>query len=75
MMTKRKKKKHMLDIPHLETEEEAAERIADFHEKKGKGYMDLPILLFKLNINSSKELVSNIEQLIYNLYNNKQITK
>ena len=75
MMTKRKKKKHMLDIPYLETEEEAAERIADFHEKKGKGYMDLPILLSKLNINSSKELVSNIEQLIYNLYNNKQITK
>ena len=24
------------DIPYLETEEEAAERIADFHEKKGK---------------------------------------
>ena len=30
------------DIPHLETEEEAVERIADFHEKKGKGYIDLP---------------------------------
>ena len=28
------------DIPYLETEEEAAERIADFHEKKGKGYID-----------------------------------
>ena len=25
------------DMPYLETEEEAAERIADFHEKKGKG--------------------------------------
>ena len=35
------------DIPYLETEEEAAERIADFYEKKGKGYVDLPILLSK----------------------------
>ena len=25
------------DMPYLEAEEEAAERIADFHEKKGKG--------------------------------------
>ena len=62
-------------MPYLETEEEAGERIADFHEKKGKGYIDLPILLSKLNINSSKELIINIEQLINNLYNNKQITK
>ena len=30
------------DITYLETEEEAVERIADFHEKKGKGYVDLP---------------------------------
>ena len=30
-------------MPYLETEEEAAERKADFHEKKGKGYIDLPI--------------------------------
>ena len=63
------------DMPYLETAEEAAERIADFHEKKGQGYIDLPILLSKLNINSSKELINNIEQLINNLYNNKQITK
>ena len=64
------------DMPYLETEEEAAERIADFHEKKGKGYVDLPILfLSKLNINSSKELVSNVKQLVKNLYDNKQITK
>ena len=62
-------------MPYIETEEEAAERIADFHEKKGKGYVDLPILLSKLNINSSKELISNLEQLINNLYHNKQITK
>ena len=49
------------NTPYLETEEEAAERIADLQEKKGKGYIDLPILLSKLNINSSKELVSNIK--------------
>ena len=46
------------NMPYLETEEEAAERIADSYEKKEKGYVDLPILLSKLNINSSKELVS-----------------
>ena len=44
-------------------------------KKKGKVYVDLPILLSKLNINSSKELISNIKQLIKNLYDNKQITK
>ena len=63
------------DMPYLETEKEEAEGIADFHEKKGKGYVDLPILLSKLNINSSKELLSNIKQLINNLYDNEQITK
>ena len=62
-------------MPYLEIGEEAAERIADFHEKKGKGYVDLPILLSKLNINSSKELISNIKQLINNLYDIEQITK
>ena len=35
----------------------------------------LPFLLSKLNINSSKELISDIKQLINNLYNNKQITE
>ena len=45
-----------------------------FKDQKGKGYVDLPILLSNLNINSSKELISNIEQLINNLYKNKQIT-
>ena len=63
-------------MPYLETEEEAAERIADFHEKKGKGYVDLPIFLSKIYTNnSSKKLISDIEQLMNNLYNNKQITK
>ena len=55
-----------------------------FEDQKGKGYVDLPILLSKLNINteqpsalarSSKESISNIEQLINDLYDNKQITK
>ena len=63
------------DMTYLETEEEAAERIADFHEKKGKRFVDLPILLPKLNINSSKESISNIKQLINNLCDNEQITK
>ena len=36
----------------------------------------LPILLSKIYTNnSSKELINDIEQLINNLYNNKQITK
>ena len=47
-----------------------------FKDQKGKGYIDLTILFSKLNINSSKyRIISNIEQLINNLYNNKQITK
>ena len=46
-----------------------------FKNQKGEGYVDLPILLSKLNINSSKELISNIEQLINYLYDNEKITK
>ena len=46
-----------------------------FKDQKGKGHVNLPILLSESNINSSKELISNIEQLINNLYENKQITK
>ena len=46
-----------------------------FKDQIGKGYIDLPILLSKLNINSYKELISKTEQLINNLYNNKQIIK
>ena len=37
-----------------------------FEDQKGKGYVDLPIILSKLNINSSKELISDIKQLINN---------
>ena len=55
-----------------------------FEDQKRRGYVDLPILLSKLIFNmaepsalarSSKELISNIEQLINDLYDNKQITK
>ena len=46
-----------------------------FEDQKGKGYVDLPILLSKLNINSSKKLISDIKQLVKSLYDNKQITK
>ena len=63
------------DMPYLETEEEAAERISDFHDQKESGYVNLPILLSKIYTNnSSKKLINDIEQLINNLYN-KQITK
>ena len=61
-------------MPYLEIEEEAAERIADFHEKKGSEYVNLPILLSKIYTNS-KELISNIKQLINDLCDNEQITK
>ena len=51
------------------------DKAKSFEDQKGKGYVDLPILLSKLNINSSNELVSNVKQLVKNLYDNKQITK
>ena len=40
-------------MPYLETEEEAVEKIADFHEKKGSGHVNLPILLSKIYTNNS----------------------
>ena len=43
---------------------------------RGLTISSLPILLSKMYTNNgSKELISDIEQLINNLYNNKQITK
>ena len=51
------------------------DKAKSFEDQKGKGYVDLPILLSKLNINDSKKLIKNIKQLITNLYDNKQITK
>ena len=44
-------------------------------DHQGKGYVNLLILLSKLNINSSKELIDNIKQLINDLYDNEKITK
>ena len=47
-----------------------------FEDQKGKGYVNLPIVLSKIYTNnSSKELINNIKQLINDLYDNKQITK
>ena len=44
-------------------------------DHQAKGYVNLPILLSTLNINSSKELIDNIKQLINDLYDNEKITK
>ena len=63
-------------MPYLETEKEAAERILDFHEEKGKGYVNFPILLSKMYTNnSSKELKTNIKELLNHLCDNKQKAK
>ena len=43
--------------------------------KKEKDTLIYLFLLSKLNINSSKELINNIKQLINDLYDTKQITK
>ena len=42
---------------------------------KGLNISSLPILLSELNIKNSKELKTNIKNLLKNLYDNKQITK
>ena len=47
-----------------------------FKGQKGKGYINLPILLSKIySNNNSKELKTNIKNLLDHLYDNKQITK
>ena len=46
-----------------------------FKDQKGKDYVNLPILLSKAYTNNnSKKIISDIKQLINNLYDNKQIT-
>ena len=67
---KKKEEETYAVMPYLETEEEAAERIADFHEKKGSGHVYLFFCLKYITI-SSKELITNIEQLIKNSCKNK----
>ena len=42
---------------------------------EGKGYVNLPILFSKLNDTNSKELISDIKNLLNNLQDTKQITK
>ena len=47
-----------------------------FEDQKGKGYIDLPILLSKMYTNNnSKGLINDIKQLVKNVSGNKQITK
>ena len=69
----KKKKSDQEPKSRKRADQEPKSRKKDDHQ--GKGYVYLPILLSKLNINSSKELISNIKQLINDLYNNEQITK
>ena len=64
--------KNQLILKERSDQEPKSRKRADH---QGKGCVDLPILLSKLNINSPKELISNIKQLINNLYDNEQITK
>ena len=59
-----------MDKDKIKTEEARS-----FKDQKGRGYVDLPILLSKIYTNNnSNELIKNIKQLINNLYDNKQIT-
>ena len=47
-----------------------------FENQKRKGYIDLPTLFSKMYTNNnSKELKTNIKNLLDHLYDNKQITK
>ena len=47
-----------------------------FKNQKGKGHVNLPIALSEIYTNnSSNKLISNIKQLINDLYDNEQITK
>ena len=56
-------KKEIKDLEDLKkSDQEPKSRKRADHQ--GKGYVDLPIFLSKLNINSSKELINNMKQLI-----------
>ena len=53
-----------------------ADEARSFKDQKGNGCLDLPILLSKMYTNNnSKELKTNIKNLLNHLYDNKQITK
>ena len=74
-------KKHINDLKNIIFRDDAGDIEKDNKDDnkrspgKGLNISSLPILLSKLNTNSSKKLISDIEQLIKNLYDNKQITK
>ena len=52
------------------------EQARSFEDQKGKGYVDLPILLSKIYTNnSSRKLTNDIRKTVKNLYKNKQINK
>ena len=60
----------------IKTGLELTDQAKSFKVQKGKGHVNLPIALSKIYTNnSSKELISNIEQLITDLYDNEKITK
>ena len=74
--TKTKYDSNGFDINGLHKDKIKTEEARFFKDQKGKGHVDLPILLYKIYTNNnSKELIKNIKQLINNLYDNKQITK
>ena len=70
-----KLKNYIKKIKYLVYEKDK-NQVKSFKDQKGKGHVNLPIALSKIYTNnSSKELISNIEQLINDLYHNEKITK
>ena len=66
----------ILFTPINSLKEENTDKARSFKDQKGKGYVNLPILLSKAYTNNnSKELKTNIKNLLNHLYGNKQITK
>ena len=71
--------KNLLHINDKEEPQNTRDRIRtdearSYKDQKGSGYINLPIILSKLNINNSKELKTNIKNLSNHLYDTKQIT-
>ena len=67
---------NILFTPINSLKEENTDKARSFKDQKGKGYVNLPILLSKAcTNNNSKKIISDIKQLINNLYDNKQINK
>ena len=69
-------KKLINSIYGKDKEKIKTDQAKSFEDQKGKGYVNLPIALSKIYSNNrSKELITNIKQLINDLYETKQITK